>query len=441
MVRAGGRIHVAVVSAFMMVAAAALQGCGKSGATRDGGTTDASLDGGPPNPGGPLPLTELCAAVTADICAYGLQCAGWEYRDHAHCVAEVACPGVMDLSSSVASGAVTYDPVEAGKCQARFQGDPCNFAPFLFVPTVFEILRHCPGTLTPGRGAGGACVATEECTAGLYCKKEQVLTQPVCPGQCTPLPQAGQPCVNAPCAPGLYCQAQVCRPYAHAMDACATVGECYAGPAATTRLWCDMSTHTCEPPAGEGERCGIETPGGNASLQIYCATGLWCDALFIDRNGVCREPGGAGSPCSYDVGACTTGFHCVGYSPNVTLGTCAGPAASGSECSLDTDCMPDLRCVAGVCAAPSPLGGACSQTSDCQQGLACDTAVDFVCRQPRYPGDACGDPDGFCLKSICREGRCVDLGKIGEPCVSGDCQLGLGCPGGICRDNSLCRAM
>ena len=404
--------------------------------------TDAALDGGLPSSGGPLPLSQLCAAVTADICAFGMQCARWEYRDVAHCVAAVACTGVMDLSASVASGAVTYDPVEAGRCQARFQSDPCNFGSFLVIPNVFQILSRCPGTLTPRRGAGDACVVTEECTAALYCKKQTLGALPICPGQCTPVPKAGESCTNAPCAPGLYCSAQVCRPYAHVQDACASDGECFADPAVgTTRLWCDLASHTCRPPAAEGELCGIKTPGGDASMQIFCAPGLWCDALFVNRTGACRKPGGAGSPCSNNFDACAPGLHCVGYSADMTLGTCAAPVTSGGECVMDADCTADLRCINGVCSTPSPVAGACESTSDCQQGLTCPYD-DFKCRQPRYPGDACGDPDAACVQSICRDGHCVDFAAIGQPCVTGsDCQLGLGCPRGVCRDSSICIEM
>ncbi len=458
---AAGRMRVVAGMALILGATTALQGCGKSAAARDGAVTiDASPDGGPPTtdgapddlPGtdgppdlsgsdGGLPLSELCAAVTADICAYRI-CVGWEYRDLAHCIAETACLGAMDLSSSVASGAVTYDPVAASQCQARFQSDPCHFGTFLTLPTAFQIFGHCPGTLTPRRGASEACVAAEECTAGLYCKKPPISAPGGnCPGQCTPFAQEGAACANTPCAPGLYCQ-QTCRPYAHAQDACASDSDCFLDPAVTPRLWCDLVSHTCKPPVGEGQACGIKTPGGNASLQIPCASGLWCDALFIDRTGVCRTPGGAGSPCSDGFGpACTTGLHCVGYEPGVTLGTCAAPATSGGPCDLREECATGLFCIAGVCGPTSPAGGACGQSSDCQPALACDPA-DFTCRQPRYPGDACGEPDTFCQEGVCRDGHCADFPGIGEPCIYGvDCQLGLGCSRGVCRDSSICVAL
>jgi hypothetical protein len=249
--------------------------------------------------------------------------------------------------------------------------------------------------------------------------------------------------MNAPCAPGLYCLAQMCRPYAHAQDACASDGECFIDPTVTSRLWCDLASHTCVPPVTEGQPCGIKTPGsGDSSMQIPCAPGLWCDALFIDRRGVCRKPGGAGSPCGYELSACTTGFHCVGYEPDVTLGTCAAPAPSGGACNLPEDCASGLFCIANLCGGPSPAGGACQGVSRyCQQGLACDPA-DYNCRQPRYPGDACGDPGAFCQGSICRDGHCVDFAAIGEPCVYGnDCQLGLGCTREVCRDSSICVAL
>jgi len=341
----------------------------------------------------------------------------------------------------VASGAVTFDPVEAAKCQSRFQGDPCHFGGFITLPTAFQIFGRCPGTLTPARGAGAACVTNEECAVGNYCKK-QTLGAPLCPGQCTALATMGQSCVNTPCGPGLYCRAQMCRPYAHADETCAIDGDCFADPAGPTWLWCDPASHTCKPPVGEGVTCGIRTPGGDVSIQITCAAGLWCDALFIDSNGKCRKPGGAGSPCTSDLIACTTGLHCAGYEPRVTLGTCAGPVPSGGACfDVIDECAAGLLCTNGTCSGPSSLGGRCTGNGGCQAGLVCDVD-NATCKQPRYPGDACGAADAFCVHSLCRDGHCADLAPIGQPCVNTtDCQLGLGCWSGVCRDSSICTPM
>jgi len=403
-------------------------------------TGSGSPDGGAPAP--PIPLADLCPVFTDDLCIYLMQCNGAAYKDMDHCRAELDCFGLPDLMMSAAQGGVIYDPSQVGACHARFLDDPCHFGFFLFTPDIFEVLTYCPGTITPERKQGDACVSSGECTQGLYCRK----MSSTCPGVCTAYAKAGDPCPTADiqCAPKTICGSNdVCRPYASAGDSCATAADC--GPSiicindptcVNDNLWCDVPAGVCKKGGGVGAACGPVM--GNVGDQAYCASGLWCDDVFIDTVGTCRaNDGGQDSPCN-DNGGCQKGLHCAGYvalGTGATLGKCAPPAPSGGACRSASDCQTGLRCIASACAAPGGLGAACSADADCQKGFTCPN---LKCLNARYPGDACGDADSSCVLSLCKNGTCVDHAKVGQPCAAdGDCAAGA-CVGGTCADTSVC---
>jgi hypothetical protein len=430
-----------VVSVMLGLAA----GCSKGGAAAAGDGGGAAGAGGHVGAAGrasvgqdagqAIPLDNLCAAYTKDLCVFLTQCGGTTFKDMAHCLPETDCLGVARLVSEVGAGAIGYDAVAAGACQARFLADPCHFANYLFTPNVFEVFSQCPGTVTPMRAVGDPCVWVSECAAGSYCQRT---AGKLCPGTCTPYRRVGETCsagVSA-CAPGNYCIGGTCRVPPKPGDACTTNADC--GPAGgTAPLWCDVAgTGTCHNAAGLGATCGEPSPDAGVGSLISCASPNWCDALFVNDTGTCRAPSGGGAPCGNST--CLPGFHCVGYVPlgsNATLGTCVGPGASGEPCEASSDCAAGLGCPSGTCAPLVAVAGACSSDTDCQSGLFCPNGV---CLSARYPGESCADASSGCLHSLCKAGTCVDHLKAGQPCAaSTDCISGS-CTNNVCLDTSVC---
>src|SRR5262249_3973033 len=159
---------------------------------------------------------------------------------------------------------------------------------------------------------------------------------------CTAYPKAGEACgALDECDRGLYCNTSnanhVCQPDAKPGDPCQSQSDCgpgdwcVASPTCTNQnVFCDATTNQCKAGVAEGEACGAPA-GGPVADQIHCSAALWCDAVFLDKGGVCRKPGGAGSPCNNAVD-CTGGLRCIGYVPlgdQAQLGKCAEPSTSG----------------------------------------------------------------------------------------------------------------
>jgi hypothetical protein len=418
------------VGAILMV----LASCGTSGSTHGG------PEGGLSVTGPPIALADLCPVFTKDLCTYLLQCDQAPYRDLNHCLAEVDCYGLPQLTAAAAQGAVNYDPSAVGDCSARFLSDPCNFASFLFTPDIFEVLAYCPGAVTPQLQAGAACDSNGECVAGQSCAKDGNM----CPGACTPLPVAGSACpTNGYCGPDMICdhggtgaQAGICRPDAKEGDSCTTdedcgpINICLSGPCSSLNLWCSSTSGVCTRGVAAGTACG-PTPSGN----VQCASDSWCKTTNAAVAGVCQPLGATGAACL--LSTCQNGLRCVGstFGETSTYGTCAGPAAEGGACLGESDCMAGLHCPSDVCVKPAALGGPCGATSDCQPGLAC---TDTKCLNARYPGDPCGDAQSTCVLSRCDGTSCQNLAKVGAPCTTNaDCAANA-CLNGTCADTSVC---
>jgi hypothetical protein len=422
--------------------AAAVDGGGGAGTGGHGGA-GGRTDGGQ-EAGQAIPLDGLCSAYTTDLCVYLTQCESTPYKDIKQCVAETDCLGVATLTKEVAAGAVVYDPTAAGACQAKFLADPCHFASFLLTPDVFQVLSHCPGTLTPRRAIGEPCANSSECAAGSACTK----TNGLCPGTCTAYKAAGETCgTGSPCSPGLHCLNGTCRSsYPNPGDPCATAADCQdpivicvndpsCTPSVNT-IWCDVAgTRTCQPGVGAGAACGVISNDAGTATTVVCGANLWCDA-FPNQAGICRTFGGAGEPCN--AYGCATGFRCFGYpgdGPTPVLGTCQSPHGSGEACAEYADCAPGLGCPSSTCVPPTSLGGVCDIDGDCQPGLFCSGNV---CLNARYPGDSCADANSACVFGVCRSGVCVDHVKAGQPCAANaDCISGT-CASGACLDRSVC---
>jgi hypothetical protein len=373
--------------AWFGVGLAALVACGGGGG------------GAPARPGAAFATSSdpagACASFTRALCSYLMQCQSVPYCSPAHCMSENTCDGFARLEQALDAGAVIYDSDKGSACLSRFASDPCHAGTLPLAPDVFDVLAQCPGALTPQLQAGDACVSSLECRAGLTCRG----AGRGCPGVCTAFATAGQSCAATSCAVGSTCNAQnVCQADGAVGSRCAAYADC--GPTSLD-LWCDSTTGRCARGVAEGSPCGATSAGLTA-----CAPGLRCDAVGSDGQGTCRSPGPA-----------------------------LPPADVGGACELFSDCVVGLVCDGGTCAQPFDVGLRCRSDSYCKKGLTCATEK---CLLASCPGDACSEGTSACVLSVCKNGKCQDRAKVGEPCVvGGDCTTGA-CVTGRCADASVC---
>jgi len=389
----------------------------------------------------PIAVTDLCPIFTSDLCIYLMQCGGERYKDLDQCKRELDCYGMTQLLDSAANHRVTYDPSKVGACHQTFLASPCTFGSFIFTPDIYEVLSFCPGTLTPNQGDGDPCVSDGECKANLYCYKGADWQ---CPGVCQAKAQNGDSCAgSAQCASGLTCgTGQVCVPAQKAGDTCDSYCNysfaCLGSDPCPGNIWCDQSSHTCQPGRLEGEACGTLL-NGLADHTPICAINLWCNAVGTGT-GTCQRASSQGGPCSGTELSCAKGLHCDGYvsdGAGAKLGTCVGPAPAGSNCSSTSDCQTGMTCTGGVCGALAPAGGFCYGDSDCAAGLVCNSQT---CAPARYPGASCNTTDQPCAYSRCMNGTCQDLLKVGQACAGPDDCATSECVNGFCYDSSVCNA-
>ncbi|RYZ02413.1 MAG: hypothetical protein EOO73_31860 [Myxococcales bacterium] len=405
-------------------------GAGAAG-TGTGGSGSAGTGAAPP-----IAISDLCPLFTRDLCVYLMQCQGARYENAAHCERELTCFGLPQLTAAAERGAVDYDPRQVGVCHARFEASPCTFAEFIFTPDIYDVLQYCPGAVKPKLRVGEACSSSGECTEGSYCYQGG---KAQCPGECLAPASEGQSCTEGKrCAEGLSCDGVACAPQQQPGSPCEFGCEyglsCPRGEICPGNLWCN-EVGQCETGRLEGEPCGPTGSGAQGSLA-QCAIHLWCD----DPNGEgkCRKQSPEGGACRAGAAyACTDGLHCVGAGSGAaaTLGTCQPPGPAGQDCGEDEDCQSGLACISEKCAALGAQGAPCGGDDDCAPGLVC---FEQKCATARYPGDAC---DGTrCTFSRCVNGSCEYHARVGEPCaVKSDCATSQ-CVGGLCYDDSVCRA-
>ena len=388
----------------------------------------------------PIAVTDLCPIFTSDLCTYLMQCNGERYKDLDQCKRELDCFGMTQLLDSAANNRVVYDPSKVGACHQTFLASPCTFGFFFSTPDIYEVLSFCPGTLTPNQGNGDPCVSDGECKANLYCYKGADF---LCPGVCRAKGQNGESCAgSAQCASGLRCgTGQLCVPAQKAGDTCDSycnyLVSCVGSEPCPGNVWCEQSSHTCQPGRLEGEVCD---GGGLAAYAAQCAINLWCNAVGTGT-GTCERVGSEGGRCTnWDSSSCAEGLHCdtnATYSAVAQIGTCIGPAPIGSTCAGDSDCQTGLVCTGSVCSAPAQTGGSCLLNSDCAAGLVCEGTT---CVAARYAGASCNATDQPCTLSRCVNGTCQDHLKVGQACVSGDDCATAECVNGLCYDSSVCWA-
>lgn len=199
---------------------------------------------------------------------------------------------------------------------------------------------------------------------------------------CQPLAQLGEPCVDVPCARGLFCTAGL-----------------------------------CERPTPRGGPCDDETG---------CAErGDWC------LEGRCAAHLPEGGACEYD-GECARASRCL-------LGRCQ--RVPSTTCTLTEECGRDRTCVGPYVARCEPipeLDAPCGTMTDCEPWLAC---VDGRCAG--YGGErdatlsrgaACNEPG---VRAECGRGLVCLYGGEGYRCEAA-LPLGGRCEAGGCARDAMC---
>jgi hypothetical protein len=197
---------------------------------------------------------------------------------------------------------------------------------------------------------GARCAATDECSAGLYCRHDG--------GVCTPRVATGAPCGDERdvCAEAeARCVAGRCRVRPFLLGsgaACREFGECKDG------LYCRGTqggtvVGRCARQGGAGDRCDRLDFGA-------CRADAGC---FGDR---CRRLGAAGERCSGPT-QCSAFVSCV---PDVLErgfaggAHCVADAAVGQACHLYLPCVAS-GCDGGRCVALLPGGASCRSSEQC----------------------------------------------------------------------------
>jgi hypothetical protein len=349
-------------------AAAASGGAGGSGAT-----------GGPP-------LSELGSTFAQAYCSVITKCAGSLAPIYDAFLPE-SCATFFQSSfedgqlgsieDAVADGTVIYDGTKVQACMDAIEARPCSGQPQRTPP-------ECEAVLAGTVDAGGACTLDAECIGtDLYCRMGAS-----CPGTCTALETAGQPCRSD--------------------DQCQTGLKCEAG--------------FCVRPAPAGQPC-------EGNVAPPCESWLLCmgDDAQLNQAGTCRNPvdvfvAGENDACNPDTGTlCTAGLHCAlrGINGTTPDWRCVPTAAAGGNCNLAFFPMcpsgqfcditlNDVRAgtFQSTCIPLPTAGQPCAAEAG---GRACatgDVCVSGTCRALERLGGACTSPD-VCYSGRCSSGQCV----------------------------------
>ena len=412
-------------------------GCGKSAAARDGAVTiDASPDGGPPTTDGhrticPAPTgPRTCPASNGTAALRALRRGdgwpvrlpdlhGWEYRDLGALHGGGRLPGRLDLSSSVASGAVTYDPVEAGRCLARFQSDPCHFGNFLTLPDAFQVSVPVPARSRPRAAPASACVTKEECTAGLYCKKPRSAGLPTARANAPRSSKRVAACTNATSRPASIVGADVPSVRPRPGRVCQR-GRVSLDPAVTAEALVRPRQPHLRAACGGGQPCGIKTPGRAAPSMQIPALGV------VVRCAVHRSQGRVPQAGRRRIAVWRRLGPVRDRAPlrRVRTGCDAGDVRRARGVRRSVQFAGGMRRLPFLhrqrLRRPLARGGRVRGSSGIVSKASRVIPPTTTAASRAIPAIRAAIPAGSARESICRDGHCVDFAGIGEPCVYGD---------------------
>jgi hypothetical protein len=294
-----------------------------------GGGTSSPPDAGIPDaglPDGPLPLGEVAlvdlpATLEAVVCTFEVRCG--LMPDLATCqeVFDPSATSVPQLAAHAASGALIYDPVQAGACLTAYRDAACSWN-----GDTLGLIDGCAQVFVGDKAPGVACLLDEECTGDSICETVPC-PEGCCTGTCKPRAApvgVGGDCSGAPCAEGAYCRLHdagqaTCTALAPAGGACEAIDACAPGSL------CQQGT--CVALAAAGASC---QPGGCRDVDHFC------------DGGTCQPRRAATAACADD-GACIEAAACVAGSCRIRPrpGEACGPTGPG--------CLGDGPCVSGVC--------------------------------------------------------------------------------------------
>jgi hypothetical protein len=284
-------------------------------------------------------------------------------------------------------------------------------------------------------GAGKAmCPPGEQCLAGYY---DGVTSYDVCVPDCdgslqcppnfacaTSPSASGSPSLCLPGVPGIRCHQEQDCVAGNCLDTGAGFKMCVLPLPCRSNQDCAMlsghsSTFLCAEIPGAGKRCLLRETfnGTNCADAAECPDGFICTAYTSNgdqaSHGDCRLACGGGDRCPVRGGI-----------PHVCLGEGRGgcyPTGFAVPCAVDTDCLPELTCLAVGPDERSHISSAtlctttCATDSDCR-GHPLIRHAGFcrqdegLCRWAGSKGDPC-ERDAHCAQSLCAIG---DTGGPGQ---------------------------
>ena len=346
----------------------------------DGLKEGTGTDGGSGGTGGAssIPLDDAPAAAANAICAAYVRCMGPAIGlvfPEDDCV-ERATYNLQDtvfatMQASIAAGKTIYHADKMPACVAAYEARDCAL--------VGDWPVECADAVEGSVPLDGDCSTLTECAGIAFCD-----TNLGCPGKCTALRGAGEPCLHGGyCDAGLTCWSGKCTPLSAAGEACEgnTAPECHLG------LLCI------------GNKKDESVPG-----KCFPADTLFTSTLDVG--------------CSFDTGPlCLEELHCKVTSD--TGGVCTGDAANAGPCSL---AIPD-QCPAGQFCQLAPMSpdGQCTAIPGpnqpcaeglllkppCQAGYLC---IEGVCKPMARLGQGCAD-HVQCYSEYCNNGVCTAPGS------------------------------
>jgi hypothetical protein len=272
---------------------------------------------------------------------------------------------------------------------------------------------------------------------------------------CAPWSAVGEPCTDAPCAPGLVCADGVCAaPPPPPPPPCSVDDDCAVDGDASGRVCADGTCGwaTCGLDVQCGTRVCIE---GSCAPAVVCAEDVDCGSFPLDvcDDGVCRPACFDDSACGPSLGGlglqtCVDGRceqRCLNDATCLGQGICQDGACVDPECALDDDCDgDDVFCDAGRCAAFTP----CALDDDCfDPNLFCDVEATPVrcAERPTCRADAeCGSAS-LCLDAHCRPAEsCLadDDCDATDECIAQRCVRRPACRGDDdCAEGQVCAGL